>query len=272
VLADRNALGEWTERFEQECTELVHRLLAASSTVRRDLWRELMTRLGPHLEQWAEQSYVLRRCRLATPDDARAVLVHALERLQANDFANLRKFAGRHDPGEASDRADTATLTCVVKLAAEDDQAGDSEPAVDPRTPLRAWLLTLLRYTVKDHVRDRLGWGHAARSGEHAAGSKRDVNSQATRLDDHDEHGERPPVTDFLTLQKFLVDVIAFVETFPADMQRATRLWLDDRSVDEIATDLAVSAAQATALVRSAKARLRERFRGDWDQLQGLGG
>jgi DNA-directed RNA polymerase specialized sigma24 family protein len=260
----RRALEDWNERHDEDCIALVHTLLAAQPLARSAVWRNLMQRIGPHLEHWAESSFLLRRCHLANPDDARSVLVAALERLQANDFANLRKFATRSDPGEGSDRADTATLSCIVKLAADDD-VEPVQPTVpgDQGTPLRAWLLVLLSYVVKDHVRDRLGWAQE--------GTKRDVNTHATRFADQDERGERPPITDFLTMQRFLAEVVAFIETFPADMQRATRLWLDDGSVAEIAKELSITPSQVTPLIRAAKARLRERFRGEWDQLIWLG-
>ena len=279
-MGDRERLvGAWTDAFERECVPLIEAVLTRAPHERARAWRQLMANVAPYIERWAEQSFLLRRCGLATPDDARTVLVSVLARMQANDFANLRRFRDRQDPGDASDRADTRTLSCILKLTELDEPATAhvAMPARDSSTatPLRAWLITLVGYTAKDHVRDRLGWAQppAEASGEReAGGTKRDVNTNATRLDDSDEPGARPPMTNLLTMQRFLCEVLTFVDTFPPDMRTATRLWLQDLSCDEIAEQLeGASVASATALVRAAKARLRERFRSDWDQLRGFG-
>lgn len=64
-----------------------------------------------------------------------------------------------------------------------------------------------------------------------------------------------------------------FVATFPESMRVAFDLWLHDHAFEEIAARLgqmdaeAASAEQARKLVRAAQARLRERFRADWERF-----
>jgi len=94
------------------------------------------------------------------------------------------------------------------------------------------------------------------------------VQSQADRLSEVPERGERPGYTDLLTLKRVVGEIQAHLDEFPADMRRALRAWLGDASYDDIATELGlVGADAARALVRAALARLRERFRGEWPDV-----
>jgi DNA-directed RNA polymerase specialized sigma24 family protein len=113
-----------------------------------------------------------------------------------------------------------------------------------------------------------------ARSGHHveqvARPTKRDLTTNADRLGpDHDE-GERPPMTDYLTMAKLLEEVTTFMTTFPEPMRRAVMMWLEDTSFEDIAAILELAPGarepvdQARALVRAGQARLREQFRGRW--------
>ena len=133
-----------------------------------------------------------------------------------------------------------------------------SEPADDAeQTPFRAWLLTLVRFVVNDHVRSRLGW--VSESGV----TKRDLGSGADRLSSVPEPGGRPPITDWLTARQLLSEIDRATAAFPEPMRTALNLWVDDRTYGEIAAQLRLAdAAAAEKLVRAAKARLRERFRG----------
>ncbi len=100
--------------------------------------------------------------------------------------------------------------------------------------------------------------------------TKRDLTTNADRLGPEHDEGERPPMTDYLTMAKLLEEVTVFMTTFPEPMRRAVMMWLEDTSFEDIATTLAlVSEArgpveQARALVRAGQARLREEFRGRW--------
>jgi len=183
-------------------------------------------------------------------------MVAVLERLAANDYENLRQFVAHSEP--AAPEADL--VADVLRLARLDEEAeaeADDEEA-DQGTPLRAWLLRLVDFTSRDHVRRRLGWG--SREG---APSKRDLHTDAAPLDDHPEPAAHPAMTDRLTVAKLVAEVSAHIETFPADMRTAVTMWLDDADPAEIAATLELSdPSRAKALIRAGQARLRERFRG----------
>jgi hypothetical protein len=103
-----------------------------------------------------------------------------------------------------------------------------------------------------------------------APASKRDVGTDARRLHDVSEQGERPPITDLVAVRRLIAEVQAYMSTFPAPMQEALALWLEDHGFAEISARLSLGdPAQARAMVRAGQARLRERFRGDWPALFG---
>ena len=248
-------MAAWTQIFELEVRAIVDQLIATGDPA---AWRALMIRIAPRLETWARGNRLLRRCRLAGDDDARAVMVAALERLAASDHENLRLFVAQAAPREP----EHDLVAEVVRLAKLDD--ADPEPATDALadatdvTPLRAWLLRLVDFAARDHVRRRLGWGQ--REGEP---TKRDLHSDALPLDQAAEACLRPPMTDRLTVSRLVAEVTEHIATFPDEMREAVMLWLDDVEPKEIASRLALTdAGQARALVRAGQARLRERFRG----------
>jgi DNA-directed RNA polymerase specialized sigma24 family protein len=242
-------VSPWTAEFEREARALVDRVIVGDAAS----WRALMVRIAPVLEAWARGNSLLRRCRLAGDDDARAVMVAALERLAANDFENLKRFAAN---GELV--APAADLVSdVIRLGKLDtDEAPSSAEPGD--THLRAWLLRLLDFTARDHVRKRLGWGT-----QPGAPSKRDLHSDAMPLDEEGEPRARPPLTDRIVVAKLIEEILAYVATFPQAMRDALELWLDDLDPAEIAVRLELpDPARARALIRAGQARLRERFHG----------
>lgn len=271
----------WDEALDRECHAHILRICGASVPRERVVcWRALLLDIAPFLEDWALRSAVLRRCGLATEDDAREVLVRVLERLRARDYGNLRSYLARRDlDGDAQDREEALRverLAALARLREDDDEPAHATPTVERQsrtTPFRAWVLTLLRYAIKDHVRERLGWAVAPGQGT----DKRDVNTHAERLDDVSVSGVRPPMTDYLTLSRFLTEVSAFLGTLPPELRQAFEHWLDDLDYEAIAARLVASGAlpadgtaspeRALLLVRAAKARLRDRFRGDFAVL-----
>ncbi len=243
-------MSPWTADFERDVVALVQRLIDTRS---QDAWRALMVKIAPRLEGWARNNRLLRRCRLAGDDDARAVMVAVLERLAANDYQNLSSFLGQKDLA-----APEPDLVAEVIRLAKLDEEDAAEVDADQGTPLRAWLLRLVDYTSRDHVRRRLGWGQ--RDG---APSKRDLTTDALPLSDHPEPAARPPMTDRLTVSKLVEEVSEHIDTFPAEMRIAVIMWLDDAEPAEIAKRLDLDdPARAKALIRAGQARLRERFRG----------
>lgn len=243
----------WSAGFDREARALVQRVLDGD----RGAWRELLLRIAPRIEGWARGSFVLRRCRLGGDDDVRAVMVAVLERLAASDHANLRRFVARNELEAPADDLVTEVLR-LGRLAEDDDATGEVADGDDTEsTPLRAWLLRLVDYAARDHVRERYGW--AADGGP----SKRDLHTDARPLAERPEPAARPPMTDRLTVSRLVEEIHAYIGTFPAPMRDALLLWLDDVAAEDIAARLALAdAAKARSLVRAGQARLRERFRG----------
>ena len=245
----------WDVDLELRARALIDQVVAGGAD-RLPAWRALMALVAPHVEDWARGNRLLRRCRLAGDDDARAVMVAVLERLAASDHANLRAFVARTvEPDEPPD----ALVVTLTRLGRLDD--GDDDPPAGPdaaTSPVRGWLLRLTDYVARDHVRRRFGWADAD-----DGPTKRELASDAARLDGAPEPAARPPMTDRLTVARLVDEVRAYMASFPDPMQRALMLWLDDHEFAEIATALALpDPGAARALVRAGQARLRERFRG----------
>lgn len=257
---------EWSADVDRKQRRLVALICDrdASSTDRTAAWRRLMIEISPHVESWARRSRTLRRCRLAAEDDARAVLVKVLGRLAAHDYEALRAFLDKRPPTTADERErdEAGVLDRIVQLLAgggdDDGEAADAARAGDD-TPLRAWLLRVYDFAVKDHVRARLGQGE---------GSKRELGTDASRLDAAPEASARPPMTDLVTMRKVLEEVRGMIDTFPPEMRRAIALWAEDHGFDEIAAELALGCPErARELVRAATARLRACFRDRFPSL-----
>lgn len=259
------SVHDWDGAFERRCVEAVERVCDGRLTQaeREQAWHELLVQAAPHVEEWARRSSLLRRAGLTSEDEPRAVLVVVLERLSSGGFENLRRFRAhcrpRLEPSE-----DDALASQYLRLSRLDE--ADDAAAAAVATPLRAWLLNVVAYSIKDHVRRRLGGRTPPPVGDGSPRSKRDLGTGAERLDSSHERGERPPITDALTMARVVREVSEFMgATFPAPMRRAVELWLDDTGFDAIGAELGVAGADARALVRAGQARLRERFRGDWD-------
>jgi DNA-directed RNA polymerase specialized sigma24 family protein len=257
-------MTDWDQDFEAGCRERV--LLACDGArparEREAAWKALLVRIAPFLERWAARAPVLRRSGLASEDDARAVLVAVLARLSARDFANLRAFLGAQPPTDD----DAEIVESIVRLARADDEATEREPGAPDGQPLRGWLFRLVRYCAADHVRERLGWSEGRGDG---ALTRRDVGTNADRLDGAAEPASRPPITDLVTCRRVLSEIRTHMDSFPADMRAALDRWLGDASFDEIARELGLEGeAEARGLVRAGLARLRARFRDEWPDLQ----
>ncbi len=240
----------WDATFDAACVCHVAALCddAGSRAAREAAWHELLRRIGPEIEAWALRSPILRQARLTSADDARAVLVLVLERLSTDGFANLRLYQARRPaPVGAADEVDA-----LARLRDDDELAAPER--FGAATPLRAWLRTLTRYVERDHARARLGTGEGR--------AKRGVTTDAAPLPTSGVAGERPPITDALTMAAVVAEVRAYMSTFPEAMRWALERWLADDDFDAIATALALpDAARARSLVRAGQARLRERFR-----------
>jgi DNA-directed RNA polymerase specialized sigma24 family protein len=233
----------WDERFDRDCEDTIARIVdaAAPPSERVAAWRALLVAIGPHVERWATNHPTLRRWGLSGPDDARALLVRVIERLAADGWSNLSRYAAR--------RKDVAAdpVARLARLDELDTDAGDD-------TPFQAWTRTLLRFAVHDHLRDRLGWADGA--------DRRAVGSGAARLSQVSEPGARPPITDWLEVRQRIAAVDAAIAELPKPQADAVRLWSEDVGFAEIAARLGlVDAEAAKKAVRAGHARLRSALR-----------
>lgn len=263
-------MTDWDQDFEAGCRERVQIAcdVERPALEREAAWKALLVRIAPFLERWAVRAPILRRSGLASEDDARAVLVAVIARLSARDFANLRAFLGAQPtsgaPGEGDDEAEV--VEAIVRLARADDEGTEREPGTPDRQPLRGWLFRLVRYCAADHVRERLGWSDGRGD---AALTRRDVGTNADRLDGAADPAVRPPITDLVTCRRVLSEIRAHMDTFPEDMRGALDRWIGEASFEEISRELGLEGeAEARGLVRAGLARLRARFRDEWPDLQ----
>ncbi len=260
-------VGEWTASFDAQCVARVEQIVARPVEPHcTEPWQTLLAGIAPSVEVWAARSWLLKRWRLRSEDDARAVLVSVIAQLHADEFRNLRKFVDKRELHSDDDDDITERMARFAGLLDEDEPPEVDDSARKPSTPFRGWLINLVRFAAREHVRVRLGWRAAMGAGP----SKRALGTDATRLSDVAEAGQRPPLTDYVTVKALVDEISAFTEEFPKAMRQALTLWLADLDFDEIAAELALDQrAEARKLVRAAQARLRKQFRGRWEQLHG---
>jgi hypothetical protein len=187
----------WDEPFDRARRDEIERVCAdPSGAARAGAWHSLVLAIAPHIERQARASALLRRCGLTGEDEARWVLVDALERLSRNDHENLRAFRSRQRPLETGvapqDALDTLGGLLEAEVTPEGDAVDESPP---PTTPFRGWLRGLVKFTIRDHVRRRLGAppaegrrdcagrrsrGRRARAGHGAGGARPAARASAT--------------------------------------------------------------------------------------------
>lgn len=232
----------WDVAFDTRCEALA--LRAVSTDPERDrAWQALLLALAPEVERWARANATLRRWGLNGPDDAREVLVRAFERLAANQRASLAEYTRRRSVADPQPDA----LSRLTRLDELDDDDG-------PPTPFRAWMRIVVRHTVQDHVRRRLGWVEGL--------DRRAAGSGADRWSAHPEPAVRPALTDWLTLRERMTAVDAQIDALPADMAAALRRWADGHTFEDIAREGSLGDADdARRVVRAAHARLRHALR-----------
>lgn len=169
------------------------------------------------------------------------MLVRVIERMAANRYQALADYHAR--------RALAAPPDALTRLARLDEV--EDEP---PATPFAAWLRTVFRYALLDHVHHRLGWADGA--------GRRSVGSGAERMSQVTEPGARPPMTDWLTVQQRMQAVEAELAGLPPEMAEAVRAWADGLDFAEIARSQGLAdAAEARKRVRAGHARLRAALR-----------
>lgn len=216
---------------------LVQRTVAGDT----DAWRDLQVAIQPSLLAIIRRHRSLRGKGLAAlPDDVAEVTASTLERLARNEFQNLKRFESH--------------------LAQQQPPGGEEVPWSQR---FDDWLYGVVDFVIREHLRKRFGRApKAAAPDAPKQPSKRDLQTHAGRLDDHDfdrSFLRTLGMTARLTAAAIFECV---ARDFSADEAAAIRMYYaEDRSFEEIATTLGLAQAKdAERLIRKLNARLRYRF------------
>lgn len=209
-------------------------LKLVEQTIQGDVaaWTALQALLDPVIVRIARRHHSLRRKGIVEADDISDVRTAALERLASKQFNNLRSFMERSAQRPQPESFDS-------------------------------WLYGVVDFAIRDHVRKRFGRAPklpAAQSGV-VQPSKRDLQSQAGRLDDEQER--RLLMASGVTTRMALAEILAFMrESFTPDELHAAQLYyMEGRDYAEIARSVDLDDAKAAEqLIRRLNARLRYRF------------
>lgn len=212
----------------------------------RAAWFQLTLLVELWVEAHAPRHWRMRRARLAnSPDDVRDVLLETLERLDRDDFAELRRYLERKRqqvPDVREDARDETDLSFV------------------------AWLASIVDFAIREHVRRRYGRTSKAAEGAgrpaRSVLSKRSLHSWAVHPSESDERdmlGATLGISRVLTARSILRYA---EETFDERELRVFRRYLEHSSFEELAEEFAFASAEsARAEIRRLKERLRARFR-----------
>jgi hypothetical protein len=216
----------------------------------RAAWFQLTLHIEAWIEAHAPRHWRMRKARLASShDDVRDVLLETLERLDRNDWAELRRYLEQKRARVPDVRVET----------------GEIERA-EAELSFAVWLAGLVDFVIREHVRKRYGRASRAsvRPGEGARSqpSKRSLHSWAVHPSEGETDslpGAAPGMSRILTAHSILSYA---AEAFDARELGLFRRYLEQSSFEELAEEFAlVGPEQARAEVRRLKERLRVRFR-----------
>jgi hypothetical protein len=213
----------------------------------RAAWFQLTLHIEAWVEAHAPRHWRMRKARLAgSQDDVRDVLLETLERVDRDDFAELRRYLARKRESVPDVRAQTR----------------EGEPDLS----FVAWLASLVDFAIREHVRKR--YGRASRASARPDDSsrpglsKRSLHSWAVHPSEG-EAGNTPGAT--LGLSRILTarSILSYAaEAFDARELAVFRRYLEQGTFEELAQEFGlVSPELARVEVRRLKERLRARFR-----------
>jgi DNA-directed RNA polymerase specialized sigma24 family protein len=212
--------------------ELIPRIVAGDV----EAWTAFQAAAQPTVLAMARGHRTLRSKGLAAlPDDVAEVVTATFERLSRSDYQNLKSYLASAPPPESG-----------------------------RTSSFDAWLYGAVDYTVLEHIRKRIGRRPAVSSTEapRVQPSKRDLQSQAARLDDVGL--DRAFVKTLgMTARLTVAEIYEHVEReFGAVEARAIRLYYaEDLSFEQIAAQLSLPTAKdAQKMIRRLNGRLRHRF------------
>lgn len=213
----------------------------------RAAWFQLTMHIEAWVEAHAPRHWRMRKARLASShDDVRDVLLETLERVDRDDFAELRRYL-------AQKRAEVPDVRSETREA-------------DTDLSFTAWLASLVDFAIREHVRKRYGRTSkaSARPGDPARTglSKRSLHSWAV----HPSEGEAANTAGAtLGLSRILTarSILGYAEqAFDARELALFRRYLEQSTFEELAEEFALASPElARAEVRRLKERLRARFR-----------
>ena len=196
-------------------------------------WQRLVQLLCPRIEAIASGHDELRSRQLnGNQDDVADIRTASLERLSRRHHHNL------------------------VRYLEQRERRGEQAQSFD------SWLYGAVDFVIRDHLRKRFGRAPKKREGGSPQPGKRDLNSQARRLDA--EPLDRALLdTIGMTTRLTLAEIFAVIDRdFQALESQALQLYYaQERSFAEIAQTLRLASERdAEKLIRRLNARLRYRF------------
>jgi hypothetical protein len=213
----------------------------------RAAWFQLSLHIEAWVEQHAPRHWRMRKARLANShDDVRDVLLETLERVDRDDFAELRRYLERKREQVPDVRAETLEVEAAPSFV--------------------AWLAGLVDFAIREHVRKRYGRASKASARPDAPArvglSKRSLQSWAVHPSESEVHnlaGATLGLSRILTAHSILNYA---AEAFEARELSLFRRYLEQGTFEELAEEFGLeSPEQARAEVRRLKERLRARFR-----------
>jgi DNA-directed RNA polymerase specialized sigma24 family protein len=195
-----------------------------------DAWQELVASVGPQVQQIAGAHASLRTRALTAPEAIADVMTATLSRLAKDDYRNLARY--------------------LAQRSLAKPQSFDS------------WLYGAVDFAIREYLRDKFGRAPAAVSEQRARPSKRDLNTQAERVEEERLHvslGSALAITDRLELAKIVAYMTKRFK--PLELQAMRLHYAQDLSPAELAAALGLADAEAASkLVRRLNARLRHYF------------
>jgi hypothetical protein len=208
----------------------IHQLIQRTVSGDSEAWRSLQLELAPQITNIARAHRSMRVKGLARlPDDVAEVATLTLERLARDSYDNLRTYLARA-----------------------------AEPSAPP---FDNWLYGAVDFSVRSHLRARFGRAPSRAEPSAALPNKRDVNTNADRLDQ--DADAFPLYAEDVASRLAVAEIMSHVEAhFVSYEVEALRMYyLEDEEFDAIATVLKLrSEKDAANLIRRLNARLRYHF------------
>jgi hypothetical protein len=282
----------WTVGHERACRDVLGQWAAAPpGAAREGLRRKVLDLFMPHAYRWIRANFTVRRL-LREEDQVQEVALRVLEQLQLNDNRQLRLMAGLPDadaaptPPEGDDEGpdlpdiedgttaagelteDAARETGLL-LTLMQSQAPEEDRDVAKGTPIRQYVLTIVRFAVLRQVRAVYGRRGQIRRRITILGAR--VNAATNELERlfneglaQAGHRDVPAILeDGLDMAVLLADPLIargkeILDRMPRPQFRIYDLFTSGLKPEEIATQLHISLSEVRRSIRKSHDALRE--------------